>query len=363
MPKKIVDLEIEKVAGVEMAANRRTFLIVKEGGLFDKFKAQIKKFFPEEALGVSDVLDVQEMHRELFEIDDALRVSVNSILEDDDVPNKRAAIAETLSQYLQELVDSGIVKIGRKVSGGRMAILKELMTAMGKAMESLNVMLDEVEGIEKEGSDLMPISEEVLKGLPEDVQTQIAELEKNASKAEDLLTKNTELETKITELTKEEEPKEDILKGASPEVLEKFEAMQKQVDESKEKVNEANEIAKAEKETRITKQYVDEASDLSHVGNTDTIAKMLRSADEIGEDEGKQMRETLKSAEKRITESDLLKEVGSDAAGEDSAMGRLQAMADELVQKGDITPEQAFTNVLNTPKGKELYKQHTEGVN
>jgi hypothetical protein len=354
MTTKLKNLKINEGSLVDKGANQDAEVVLfkrgGEPGLFEKLKERIKKFFPDEALGVSDVLDEQQMHRDLFEIDDALRVSINSILEDDSVTSKRAAIAETLSQYLQELVDSGIVKIGRKVSNGRMSVLKEVMTAMGKALESLGAIMDE--GIEK-GSDSMPINEDVLKGLPEDVQTEIAALQKNA---EELVTKNGELEEKVAELGKTEEPKDEILKGASPEVIEKFEAMQKQVDS-------ANEIAKAEQEARITKEYEDKAAELEHVGAKEDVAKMLRSADEVSKEHGQKVWENLKAANERVKQSDLLKEVGSGGVEGDNIYAKIEAAGAEIAKSDNISKEQGISKFLQTDEGRELYKQHESEVN
>jgi hypothetical protein len=360
MATKLKNLKINEGSLVDKGANQEAEVVLfkrdkEEGGelgLLDKVKERIKKFFPDEAVGVSDVLDEKEIHQELFEIDDALRISVNSILEDDTLDNKRAAIAETLSQYLQELVDSGIVKIGRKVSGGRMSVLKEVMSAMGKAIESLGVMLEEVEGIEK-GSDSMPISEEVLKTLPEDVQVEIAALQKDADEMQHLVTKNEELTKKVTELEKPDETEDEILKGASPEVIEKFEAMQKQVDA-------ANEIAKAEQEARITKEYEDKAGELSLVGSKEEVARMLRSADEVSEEHGKSVYETLKANHKRIEQSDLLKETGSggtdDSAG---AYAKIEAGGMEIAKSENISKEQGIAKFMKTEEGAKLYEEHT----
>lgn len=362
MTKKIVDLDIEKVAGVEAAANRRTFLIVKEGGVIEKIKQTIKKFFDnDEAKGVSEVLDDIETREEMWRLDDALRVSVNSILEDDTVIDKRSAVAETLTQYLQELINSGIVKIGRKVSDGRMSVLKEIMSALGKAIESLGGMMEEV--TEKKGSELMPINEDVLKGLPEDVQAQIAELETNASKAEDLVTKNEELtterdglKTKVDEFTKSEEKQDDILKGASDEVKKQFEDMQKQVDS-------ANEIAKEERETRITKEYEDKASSVEKAGDKDVIIEMLRSADKVSKEHGEKVFETLKANHARTEQSDLLKEIGTGGVSEGSARGQIQVKVAEIAKSENITKEQAEVKFYETPEGKELYAQQDLEVN
>ena len=352
MTKKIVDLDIEKVAGVEAAANRRTFLVVKEdspkGGLFDR----IKKFFDNGAVTVSEVLDNQEMREELWELDDALRISVASILEDDSIVDKRAAIGETLSQYLAELVSSGIVKVD-KVPKQRMGLLKSL----GEAIEGL----DKVMEIEK-GSDSMSIDEKVLKDLPEDVQAQIAELQKDADENAELVTKNEELTTKVDELvTKVDEltpePKEDVLKGATPEVIEKMEAMQKQLDS-------AEAVAKAEKETRITKEYNDTASkELNELGDTETFAKILRGADEVSPEHGKEVLEKLKSANARVKGSDLFKEHGSDGEGETDVYSKIQARSAEIAKSEGITKEQAEAKFLKTSEGAELHKQYEGSVN
>ena len=356
MTTKLKNLKIDEGSLVDKGANQEADVVLfKRGGepsLFEKLKAKIKKFFPDEALGVSDVLDEQQMHRDLWEIDEALRVSINSILEDDSVTSKRAAIAETLSQYLQELVDSGIVKIGRRVSNGRMSVLKEVMMAMGKALEGLGAIMEE--GI-KEGSDSMPINDDVLKSLPEDVQTEIATLQKNAEDKEELVTKNEELEKKVSELEKTEEP-ESILKGASPEVIEKFEAMQKQVDT-------ANDIAKAEQETRITKEYEDKASELEHVGAKEDVAKMLRSADEVSKEHGEKVLENLKAANERVKQSDLLKEVGSGGVEGDNTYSKIEAAGAEIAKSDNISKEQGISKFLKTDKGRELYKQHESEVN
>ena len=362
MTAKLKNLQIREGSLVDKGANQEADVVLfkrDKGGLVESIKQTFKKFLhmDDEAQGVSDILDQKEMHRELFEIDDALRMSVNSILEDDDVPNKRAAIAETLSQYLQELVDSGIVKIGRKVSGGRMAILKELMTAMGKAMESLGVMLEEVDGIEKKGSDSMSIDEKVLKGLPEDVQAHIAEIQKSADEKAEFATKNEELETKVSELEKSNEDEgkaeEELLKGASDELVKKYEAME-------ERVTKAEDIAKVEQEARITKEYENEASKLDLVGDQEVTAQILRSADAVSKEHGDSVRENLKANQARIKESDLLKEIGSDGSGGSDSWSKIEAMAKELVSKSDMTEAQAIVKVLETDAGAKLYAQHNE---
>ena len=99
MTKKMIDLDIDKVAGVGTAANKRTFLIIKEdGGLIDKIKQTFKKFFDgdDEAKDFTEVLEDKERFEDLWTLDDALRVSVNSILHDDSLTalDKQAKIAE-----------------------------------------------------------------------------------------------------------------------------------------------------------------------------------------------------------------------------------------------------------------------------
>ena len=354
MTTKLKNLKITEGSLVDKGANEdaEVVLFKREGGLIDKIRQTFKKFFDsdDEAKDFTEVLEDKERFEDLWTLDDALRISINSILHDDSLSalDKQTKIAETLTQYLQELMTSGIIKIGRKISSGRMSVLKELMDSMTKAVTDLEVMLIDIEGTQ-EGVN-MPIDKDVMKDLPEDVQEEIAALQK---KADELVTKNEELETKVTEIEKSEETNEEdeILKGASEEVIAKMA-------ELAEKVTAAENIAKAEKEARITKQYEDKAEKLDKIpGTTEEIAKQLRTAHEAGDEK---LEETLTAINKQLEESDLFKEVGSGVSGETGdADAKINAGAAEIAKRDGISQEQGVVKFLETEAGKELYKQRT----
>ena len=358
MATKLKNLKITEGSLVDKGANEdaEVVLFKREGGLIDKIKQTFKKFFDgdDEAKDFSEVLEDKERFEDLWTLDDALRVSVNSILHDDSLSalDKQTKIAETLTQYLQELMTSGIIKIGRKISSGRMSVLKELMDSMTKAVSDLEVMLIDIEGTQ-EGVN-MPIDKDVLKDLPEDVQEEITALQKKADESSELIEKNEELTAKVTELEKSEETdeeQEDILKGASEEVIAKMA-------ELTEKVTAAENIAKTEQEARITKEYEDKAEKLDKIpGTTEEIAKQLRTAHEAGDEK---LEETLTAINKQLEESDLFKEVGSGVSGETGdADAKINAGAAEIAKRDGISQEQGVVKFLETEAGKELYKQRT----
>jgi len=292
MAKKLVDLEIDKVAGVDAAANKRTWLIVKR--------------------------------------------------HDEDKENN--------GEGGENMPKENIDKAGKKISSASMDKLKAAMSAI----KALMGMPDDMPKGEIEKGGQMAITEEVIKGLPEEVQKHLEDLEGKVADIEDLQKKADkvdELEAKVEKLGKKEDKEEEVLKGASPEILKKFEDLEK-------KAADAEELAKSEKELRISKQYNDEAKELDKLGDVGKVAKMLRSADEQGEEFGKQLRETLKSAQSQI---DLTKELGrSGSDNETDAESKLEAKADEIAKRDNISKEQAMDALLDTKEGQEIYAQHKE---
>lgn len=380
MTTKLKNLKITEGSLVDKGANEEAEVVlfkrdevlngknkfeIKQDGIIEKIKQTFKKFFDngDEARNFNQVLDEKERFQELWDIDEALRISVNSILHDDDLTalEKQSKVAETLTQYLQELMSSGIIKIGRKISGGRMSVLKELMNSMTKAVSELEGMLTDIEGTQKGAN--MPISDEVRQNLPDEVKAELDSLEKSITE------KDTEIETskgKVDELTTkvegleksdktDEDKKDEILKGASDEVIAKMDELQKQVDS-------ANEIAKSEKESRITKEYEDKAKELPNiVGTVEEIAKQLRVADEGGI--GEQVHKQLKAMNEQA--KTILKESGSANAGGvgGDAYAKIDAKASEIAKSENISKEQAEAKFLATDEGKALYAESERMVN
>lgn len=242
-----------------------------------------------------------------------------------------------------------IGKAGKTISGATAGAIKTAVDSMKAAMEKLMSLVSgetDMKNNMRKGDD-MPITEEAREQLPDEVKTYLGDLEVQVKKVEGL-------ETKVKELEKKDPDKEDILKGLPEEV-------RKRIEDAEGKAKEATDLAKAEREMRITKQYEDEAKGFPKLGKPEKIAKMLRSADEQGEAEGKDFRETLKAAQAKIDENDLLtKELGRSISDSvDSAWAKIEAKANELVQKNDkLSKEQAIKKVLETEEGQTLYAEY-----
>ncbi len=376
MATKLKRLRVDEGSLVDKGANQDAMVVLfkrdtKGGEQVDvvpkeRFEAFFKATFgygDDEAKTFDDALSQAVRQDEMWKLNDALRSSINSILDDADVTDKRTAISESLSQYLSALITTGIVKAGKKISGNRMAMLEEMKTMMDKASTMMQTMMDEASPQDdkmKKGSDSMPITEEIKKKLTDEEITALEEIAKKAEQVDGLVTKLKELEDKIEALTKaQESPKdEDILKGADPAVKKMFEDIKKENEANKKEAEEAKEIAKAERETRIAKEYIEKAKGFPHMGNAEDVAGMLRKAYESSDEDGKKLEETLKAANEKIEANDrLAKELGRGGANSGSdAMAKIEGIAKSLKDADPkLTPEEAMTKAMETAEGKALY--------
>lgn len=254
-------------------------------------------------------------------------------------------------------------KLGRKISGGRMKVLKELMAAFEDVTQKLGTMFADIEGTQKGAN--MPITEEVLNDLPDEAKQHIDDLEKAKTESEtkfsdketelaDSVTKVEELTAKVSELEKDE-PEDEVLKGASKEVIAKM-------DELKKEVAEAKEIAKAEKEARITKEFNDKAKELPHV--VGDVSKMLRSAYDVSDENGKALEETFKATNEQIEKGSLFDEIGSPGTGDGGdAESKIDAGGIAIAKSENISKEQGIAKFMETDDGKALYAQSQRVVN
>lgn len=174
------------------------------------------------------------------------------------------------------------------------------------------------------------------------------------------------------------EPKED-----SKEFAEKITALEGQVktltDSLTAKDTElktANEKVKAS-EDRITaleksarkKRFTDIATKDFTGKIEDHVATMefFADHDEKGEesDQLKKYIETQTAVANQLKASDTFRELGSESAGDgQSPQGKLDALAKKRMSDDPkLTYAQAYSQVMDTPEGRELYGQHRKGVN
>jgi len=167
-----------------------------------------------------------------------------------------------------------------------------------------------------------------------------------------------EEEVEKGEEEEEEEEEEEVEKSEDKDMTE----IEKRIEEIEKRAKIAEEVAKREREKRLNIEFEKRAEAYETLGEKSDMAELLRKASdaELLED----LEPVLKSAAKRIEESDLFVEKGQDTSstnGATSAEERLEKMASEIVQKdSDMSIEQAKVKVLdNNP---ELYREYHEEV-
>lgn len=263
----------------------------------------------------------QQFLRNWWDTVDALRASIESILRDDAVTDKQAAVQETLGQFeaavLAILSGSGVSKVGRKISAERLARLKAMR-------EELNKLIAEAEPVAKEGDRNMgDVNKQASQPVevPEEVRKRLDELEKAAKENEEL----------------------------------------------RKRLAEAEQIAKAEREARLNKEYVEKAAkEYANIAKAEELGPVLRAVDEkLEKAEAERLHQWLKAANERIEKGALFAELGRSApASTGSVYERVRKMAEELVQKSErkLTIEQAMDDVLKqNPELEAEYLKEVRG--
>lgn len=263
---------------------------------------------------------------------------------------------------LQEITHVGFVDVGANQEDGEGAFIEIWKRA------------DHTE--EKKTMDFDP------KDLDEDAQKAFAALQEATKKAEEAsetaatATKDAEAklekaEADLAEAQKKEEPEEDdVLKGLPEDVQkviaaqqEKSEAAiakaQSEAEEATKKAEAAGEVAKAEREKRERQEYAEVAKkDMSDL-TTENLGDQLYESRQVMSDEAfESYTTTLKAASEQARLAKVLEETGAAASGTvGGAWDEVEALAKALVAKGDEpTQAQAVTKVLET--NPELYDRY-----
>jgi DNA repair exonuclease SbcCD ATPase subunit len=231
----------------------------------------------------------------------------------------------------------------------------------------------------------MPPSQIDKSQLPDEVQEYLAKLETAVVEQEAEIEG---LEEKLTEATKEPEPKAEDEKSEDDEDeeddSEKAEKSKKKMadeedDEDMEKLfksnpqlaeriqkaeqraEQAEKLAKAEQDARLTREYISKAKDeYNTVANAQEFGPVLKKLHELDEDTAAAVEKVLKGAEEMARKAQLFENVGksSHGAGTGSTWDEVTKQADERVTKsgGKITREQAITELMvDSP---ELYDRY-----
>lgn len=199
-----------------------------------------------------------------------------------------------------------------------------------------------------------------------DAATLAKQVEELTAKLAKAVADNTQLMADLEKATKPEEKPEDKLAKADPAV----QAVLKQQAEALAKAEKDRQAAEARiakiEEERETEAFAKRAGELNMLGFTAGHAPILRKIHKaLSAEESATLNKMLDGLQAAVSSSKLFKAMGSDEGTAASPEDRLTRMATERVQKSDgkETFEQAYTAILNTPEGKELYAQHRNGRN
>lgn len=186
---------------------------------------------------------------------------------------------------------------------------------------------------------LPPDVQEFLSGLEAERDAAVAKTVEVSVKLEDAELKLAELDTATKEPVNEEE---DVLEKADPRVKKLFTDLQNQAAE-------AEQIAKSERDARVTREFVSKAAEFKSIPATaEDFGPVLKSmAEKLSTDEFNLVTTVLKSADEQLRQSGVFKTVGKDVSTEMTPLGKLEGIAKSLQEQDkDMTPEQAFAKAL-----------------
>jgi len=223
--------------------------------------------------------------------------------------------------------------------------------AVGKASYKKRYNDDESEEdrIVDEDEAILRLKESKKKGVKKD-----DEVESMLNYIEALESANETLMQKLDEVD-EDEYDHDILKSADPEIVELFKA-------TEERAAVAEEIAKAERENRLQREFIEKAAEYDSLPvETGTFGIVLKDAAEsMDADTYDALTTVLAAANESIKQGGLMSEIGvSGTFDADSGMGRIEQVASVLRSENpDLTREAAIAKaVTDDPALYDIYNE------
>jgi hypothetical protein len=124
----------------------------------------------------------------------------------------------------------------------------------------------------------------------------------------------------------------------------------------KRELAEAQAVAQRERDHRAEAEYRRQAADYAVLGIKADDWAVLREVDgKLSPEVQKRVREVLGRARAELEHAPHFVPIGKDGGGAADAWGRLEALRDARVAKANVSPDQAMTQVLDTPEGKAMY--------
>lgn len=337
MPRRLVDITVEKVAAVDAPANRRSFLIVKRADAdveVDKavWTTEYINSLPDDCFAVIE--PGGEKDEEGKTVPRSLRHLPYKNREGQiDIPHLRNALARLPQTHISDE-------------------LKE------KARRKLLAAAKEV-GIEVSKSDSLALWEKFVKALRD-----IFSGESSTTQAENTGLQSAEKHASGGESNMADQNTNGTVAKNTvelPEELKKrFEELEKKAAEAEElrkRVEEAERIAKEEREARERAEIRKRAESYANAGPVDDIADVLFKAYQAGKEYGEKLEALFRAAHERIARGELFREIGGNGSGSTQAEAKLMAKAEEI-RKADpkLTKEQAFAKACE--ENPDLYLEY-----
>lgn len=358
---KLVNMNIKEVSGVGSPANMRKFLIVKSADaqgstLKEKLEDIVKRYLPAKGNGARtfaqayayETLDDQ-LRDMMFNAQYALRDSIKSVLADPNTTDKIGAVNQSLTDF-SNVVSSSI--------SNALNTLNAAATPNGTGTTVSTTKSEEGQSMPENTI----LTAEVLKGLPQEVQDEITNLQKQAGQVDDLQKQIDNLKDELKKSKEEgnggedQGEQEDLFKGMTPAQRAFFEKQQ-------ERVEAAEKLAKAEKEARLAKEFIQKASTYDGLNiKAEEFGPVLKAASEAMDAETfSKLDEVLKSASETAKSGELFKEVGDNGEGTmGSAWQEVEKKAAELRKEDtSLSKEAAETRVLE--ENPDLYARYIKG--
>lgn len=163
---------------------------------------------------------------------------------------------------------------------------------------------------------------------------------------------------------KNSKPGGDDMNAELKKTLDGFKAeIKKENDEKMEAITKENDVLKKEvaieKDLRITKAFeIEAAQDFNHMGEKDKVVSMLKAAEaKMDKKDFEDWKTMMKSANKKLENTDLFKEMGSNQGADGTVQGKVDAKVIELRKSNDkLTKEQAEDQIMQD--NPELYEDY-----
>ena len=344
--------------------------------LFKSVDPEVVKATFTEVLSEMELAEgVEEMIEMAFEMNHALARSLYSIISDEEVKDKKAAIKASLGEFVKALQgmakNSAVFKAvepAQWIEENREEDLTVLVDLITKTLKEDNTMSKELEGKLKKAEEEAKKAKEALEKAQADLVKAntialMTDDQKDFYKALDpkaqeefLKLSPEEMAKKIEKAQADDETitvagvpvrKSDV----GPASFAIFKAQQKENDDLRKKNEKAAEIAVAKAyQTEAEKDFPNLPGSVEHKGS------LLKAIDGLPEEEKAASRDLLKAANTAMGKN--FTEDGHEVnTGGTDAEAKLNKMAEDLATKAGISVQKAYSQVMSTPEGAKLYEE------